>query len=394
MISQRYGVHTDARAAESAQAVNARAFTVGNDLVFGTSEYAPRSKPGRWLLAHELTHTIQQTGGQRATMPGIQRASGNRATGELTAQRPPVGPDFQISGIPIVSPSIQCKATISTPGDRYEREADDVADRVMKMTELGLIGSASSAIQRTCAKCEENTANLPPDPATHSTHDSSQEPLVSGDAVLGTALIGGGGTDELHKQLVDDYTKDTGVENQPGLQYTKDYADWLQQQGGKNPPPGGKNPPPAPCQISVQYANPKQLDCDTIWKMNKGTDPPEPLCGGGLVYDIVSVSASGSGCPNLTGLKVSEMVTGDQGCTPPGFVWPPPKPCLIGPGGKLTGCTDSYTLCGPTRNLQGNGCTEVLQQDVLVGGKVAEKHEITFDLKKTPAGCKGKVTRK
>jgi Domain of unknown function (DUF4157) len=48
--------------------------------------------------------------------------------------------------------------------------------------------------------------------------------------VLVTAGFAGGGTDRMHKQLVDEYAGATGVENQPGLQYTRGYADWLQQQ--------------------------------------------------------------------------------------------------------------------------------------------------------------------
>jgi hypothetical protein len=55
-------VHADERAADSAQAVNARAYTVGRDVVFGPHEYAPGSNAGRALLAHELTHVVQQSG--------------------------------------------------------------------------------------------------------------------------------------------------------------------------------------------------------------------------------------------------------------------------------------------------------------------------------------------
>ncbi len=53
-------VHTDARAAESARAVNALAYTVGRDVVFAADRYAPETNVGRSLLAHELTHVIQQ----------------------------------------------------------------------------------------------------------------------------------------------------------------------------------------------------------------------------------------------------------------------------------------------------------------------------------------------
>jgi hypothetical protein len=54
-------VHTDARAAQSARAVDAQAYTVGRDVVFETSQYAPRTRAGNALLAHELTHVIQQS---------------------------------------------------------------------------------------------------------------------------------------------------------------------------------------------------------------------------------------------------------------------------------------------------------------------------------------------
>lgn len=56
-------VHADERAAESAHAINARAYTVGRDLVFGRRQYQPETLDGRRLLAHELTHSIQQSAG-------------------------------------------------------------------------------------------------------------------------------------------------------------------------------------------------------------------------------------------------------------------------------------------------------------------------------------------
>ncbi len=56
----RVRVHADARAAESARAMSAQAFTVGRDIVFGGDRYNPRTSLGQRLLAHELTHTLQQ----------------------------------------------------------------------------------------------------------------------------------------------------------------------------------------------------------------------------------------------------------------------------------------------------------------------------------------------
>jgi outer membrane protein OmpA-like peptidoglycan-associated protein len=56
-------VHTDRAAARSARAVSARAYTVRQDVVFGDGEFRPDKASGQWLIAHELTHVIQQRTG-------------------------------------------------------------------------------------------------------------------------------------------------------------------------------------------------------------------------------------------------------------------------------------------------------------------------------------------
>jgi peptidoglycan hydrolase-like protein with peptidoglycan-binding domain len=55
-------VHTGLAAERSAKSIDARAYTIGQDIVFGRGEYAPHTHAGRALLAHELTHTLQQSG--------------------------------------------------------------------------------------------------------------------------------------------------------------------------------------------------------------------------------------------------------------------------------------------------------------------------------------------
>jgi hypothetical protein len=71
-------IHTDERAAKSAHLVNALAYTVGSDIVFGEGQYAPKTSEGRRLLAHELTHVVQQGmagySGASAAMPVEQKA--------------------------------------------------------------------------------------------------------------------------------------------------------------------------------------------------------------------------------------------------------------------------------------------------------------------------------
>jgi hypothetical protein len=53
-------VHTDSRAVQTARALNAQAYTTGNNIVFNNSQYAPGTNQGKRLLAHELTHVVQQ----------------------------------------------------------------------------------------------------------------------------------------------------------------------------------------------------------------------------------------------------------------------------------------------------------------------------------------------
>jgi hypothetical protein len=92
-------VHTGPQAHDLNQAVSARAFTTGQDIFFRQGEYRPGTSSGRELLAHELTHVVQQTGG-----------------GE--------GP--------------QAKLTVGAAGDQYEQEADRVAGQVMRQEAEGI----------------------------------------------------------------------------------------------------------------------------------------------------------------------------------------------------------------------------------------------------------------
>lgn len=93
-MEQRFGyncsgvrVYTDTAAEQSAREVNARAYTVGHNIVFGAGQFAPGTNKGRHLLAHELTHVVQQqslagsllpmhhpfAGKVNTTPPGLQR---------------------------------------------------------------------------------------------------------------------------------------------------------------------------------------------------------------------------------------------------------------------------------------------------------------------------------
>jgi hypothetical protein len=66
-------VHTDSKANETADAINARAYTTGNNIVFAKGEYQPGTNEGKKLLAHELTHVVQQRESGSFNVNTIQR---------------------------------------------------------------------------------------------------------------------------------------------------------------------------------------------------------------------------------------------------------------------------------------------------------------------------------
>jgi hypothetical protein len=88
-------IHRDAAASDSAQAVNANAYTVGSDIVFRSGQYDPSSPSGQRTLAHELSHVVQQR---------VGAVDGTDVGGGLA---------------------------LSHPSDRFEREASSAADGLM-----------------------------------------------------------------------------------------------------------------------------------------------------------------------------------------------------------------------------------------------------------------------
>ncbi|HEX3043668.1 MAG TPA: DUF4157 domain-containing protein [Bacillota bacterium] len=71
-------VHTDSKANETAEAINARAYTNGNDIVFAKGEYQPGTNEGKKLIAHELTHVIQQRESGSLNVKPIQRQANEK----------------------------------------------------------------------------------------------------------------------------------------------------------------------------------------------------------------------------------------------------------------------------------------------------------------------------
>lgn len=80
-------VHTGARAEDSAREVDAQAYTAGRSIVFGSERYQPATAAGRWLLAHELTHVVQQAGGRSDRSPQAFSLGDRAGAGEREADQ-------------------------------------------------------------------------------------------------------------------------------------------------------------------------------------------------------------------------------------------------------------------------------------------------------------------
>jgi len=80
-------IHADEEAAESARSVNAQAYTVGQHVVFGAGFYAPHTSAGSRLLAHELAHVVQQSGGATAPRAQVDATETGNSGGTLVSGR-------------------------------------------------------------------------------------------------------------------------------------------------------------------------------------------------------------------------------------------------------------------------------------------------------------------
>jgi len=119
----RVRIHTEAQAEASAAALNARAYTLGNRIVFAAGQYAPSTASGRHLIAHELTHVIQQGSNQPLPMRQVapptqgeeqEERDGGMEVGGGVSQAPV--PVFEHSGMR-VSRDLAVPPTVADPAE-------------------------------------------------------------------------------------------------------------------------------------------------------------------------------------------------------------------------------------------------------------------------------------
>jgi hypothetical protein len=118
-------VHTGAQADASASAVDATAYTVGRDIVFREGAFAPETGEGRRLLAHELTHVVQQTGRADRGASGAVAASRIGAPHDATEAEADRVADAVVSGSTAAVPARQGAGTVQRqPADPAKCKAD------------------------------------------------------------------------------------------------------------------------------------------------------------------------------------------------------------------------------------------------------------------------------
>ena len=458
-------VHTGSEAHALNRAVNAVAFTTGQDIFFRDAAYSPQSSGGKELLAHELTHVVQQ-GGAPLVSTEAQRLQIQRLCSGCEEEK---------------EKWLQGKLVVGQPHDEYEQEADRVAQAVVGGVTAGIpLGNQSppggtAGVQRKCAcggrtgsagECEECAKKRSLKPSKHKIAGAAMAQTIArhrteavdpftrmliesrfrsqvndavirsydGDSLQTMALhFGHPSRDTVVKRGTQKERQAYFDEQSSGLRLNAEVKverpihtermSTLTDQGetsasdmdedgiirlgqADSETDGGVTSETVPgsdtvaegdgdiervaqvgpCTYTISYANLRNTGCGA------------GMCGAQIVYDITQACGVGFGCPPIDGLRLTESVTTDNGCGPgsvttgagcPIHSHPPYLPTC----GEITGCTDTYALCGPAAALPAGGCTEKYTQQLFVGGILAETHTITFTITKTGAGCSGAVSR-
>lgn len=169
-------VHDDQRAGESARSVNARAYTVGGDVVFGARAFRPESEQGRRLIAHELAHVVQQRdAGPGGDAPVVNRVSRpcERAEAEAEAASASVsgGPAPRLAGVSEggVLHRADGDAEPAPAAPFYQEAVDALAEERSKTTTIvkgQIVPGSVTVLEKLVALCEAIERGSAPDVKT------------------------------------------------------------------------------------------------------------------------------------------------------------------------------------------------------------------------------------
>ncbi|MEU9124926.1 DUF4157 domain-containing protein [Streptomyces sp. NPDC048506] len=222
-------VHTDTSAHESAASVDAHAYTSGSHIVFQRGRYDTSSAAGRHMLAHELTHVIQQRNGPVA---GTDRGDGTK---------------------------------VSDPSDRFEREAEANASRVLSAD----VQAPSADVQRTAGTAHapdrgttggrrpvQRTFNMVNKPITAAQDVHPLAPLIAKGKARHTRW-----TDEFKKKVRDEIIKMAGDERDFG-RFTS-YGELLDDAERRVQEAAAAHlPPVVPTAVKTGSSNPDHMEVD------------------------------------------------------------------------------------------------------------------------------------
>jgi hypothetical protein len=267
----RVRVHSDARAAESARAVNALAYTVGSDVVFGGGQYQPSTLAGQRLLAHELAHVVQQRGA--ALQPRLE-----------------VGPG-------------------DTP---EERQAEAAAEAVVAGQALPALSTGPSGLQR--AESEEMEPTEEEEVAeAEPARDDSEANVHDGEAPAGGGTVEVGELSDAQQGVEEDSPPaalDTlAEESAPAA------SELAKKPAGKAPAPSGKKGKQDKAPAEKRWIKHVEVSLDGKQSLeltwSDGAKASAPV-------------STGRGCPN-TGIDPCPLDTTNPYCTPTGDFHPGKK---------------------------------------------------------------------
>ncbi|MGH9866937.1 MAG: DUF4157 domain-containing protein [Candidatus Polarisedimenticolia bacterium] len=138
-------IHDDAQAGESARAVSARAYTVGQDIVFAEQQYRPATDDGAALLAHELAHTVQQGGLHRSSEDLTLSSENDPAEHQATAAAAAVLSGRPVPGLPQGASTVSLhRAPWGACPAGTKRRLNDELGNILKTRAVGT-GAAAAA---------------------------------------------------------------------------------------------------------------------------------------------------------------------------------------------------------------------------------------------------------